>query len=204
VACGYFDDACRKLLSKINETIPVILNDGSSYFNFWIYGAHCLAMPVKYLKGKNSDELDVTRKRDALAWFRMELEQIKTARSHGYVFLDGDARDISQEWMSYIGKRHVLGLIGTHKVPFVSGGVDASHELRFDTQFSVAKLQTNVTDGNANMDVQENEDDSSISSSDSGKSDDKHVMHIVGRLENGVRCITIGEEDLVWNGEILL
>ena len=61
-----------------------------------------------------------------------------------------------------------------------------------------------VTDGNANMDVQENEDDSSISSSDSGKSDDKHVMHIVGRLENGVRCITIGEEDLVWNGEILL
>jgi serine/threonine protein kinase len=204
VACGYFDDACRKLLSKISETIPVILHDGSSYFNFWIYGAHCLVIPVKYLQGTSSEELDVTRKREALAWFRMELEQVKTARSHGFVFLDGDARDISQEWMSYIGKRHVLGLIGTYKVPFVSGEVDASHDLFFETQFSVAKLQIDVTAGKVNMDGQENEDDSSISSSDSGKSNDEHVMHIVGRLENGVRCITIGEEDLVWNGEILL
>ena len=53
----------------------------------------------------------------------------------------------------------------------------------------------------------QNDDDGSTSSSDSGKSDDpkdEHVMHIVGRLENGVRCITVREEDVVWDDEILL
>ncbi len=35
VACGYFDESCRKILSKVNETVPVVLHDGSSFFNFW-------------------------------------------------------------------------------------------------------------------------------------------------------------------------
>jgi hypothetical protein len=29
-------------------------------------------------------------------------------------------------------------------------------------------------------------------------------MHIVGRLDNGVRCVTVQEEELVWDAELLL
>ena len=209
VACGYFDDACRKLLSKVNETVPVILHDGSSYFNFWIYGAHCMAMPLRYLQG-NCGELDATQRYEALAWFRMELEQIKTARSHGYVFVDGDSREIPHEWITKMGKSHVLGLLGLCNgsgfTNIGQGDDGASQELGFEDQFSVAKLHTDEG-SRANEEEQDNDDDGSTSSSDSGKSDDpkdEHVMHIVGRLENGVRCITVREEDVVWDDEILL
>jgi hypothetical protein len=209
VACGYFDGASRKLLSKVNETVPVILHDGSSYFNFWIYGAHCMAMPLRYLQ-VNGSELDATQRYEALAWFRMELEQIKTARSHGYIFVDGDPREIPHEWIAKMGKSHVLGLLGLCNGPgftnIEQGDEGASQELRFENQFSVAEIHKD-NGSRANEDEQENDDEGSTSSSDSGKSDDpkdEHVMHIVGRLESGVRCITVREEEVVWDDEILL
>jgi hypothetical protein len=208
VACGYFDDTCRKLLSKVNETVPVILHDGSSYFNFWIYGAHCIAMPLRYLN-ESVCELDEVQRHEALAWFRMELEQIKTSRSHGYVFVDGDSREISREWIGKMGKSHILGLLGLCNgpdltKPQVDGGT--SQEQCFQSQFSVKNLPRD-NDVGADEDEQETEDGASTSSSDSGTSDDSkddHLMHIVGRLKNGVRCITVREEDVVWDGEILL
>jgi len=111
VACGYLDDTGRKILSKVSETVPVILHDGSSFFNFWVYGAHCVAMPLKFFK-EASNAVDEISRNEAMTWFRMELEQIKTARSHGYVFIDGDARDIPGAWTAKMGKSHVFGRIG--------------------------------------------------------------------------------------------
>lgn len=206
VACGYFDDACRKLLSKVNETVPVILHDGSAYFNFWIYGAHCIAIPLRYLL-ENGSELDKMQRFEALAWFRMELEQIKTARSHGYVFVDGDSREIPPEWIAKMGKSHVLGLLGLcNRSDLTNVGQEDESASIFETQFLVANLHTD-NGGEANEDNQKHDDEASTSSSDSGKSDapkDEHVMHIVGRLERGVRCITVREEDVIWDDEILL
>jgi hypothetical protein len=208
VACGYFDDTCRKLLSKVNETVPVILHDGTSYFNFWIYGAHCIAMPLRYLHESvcESDEVQ-----EALAWFRMELEQIKTSRSHGYVFVDGDPRDISHEWIGKMGRSHILCLLGLYNgADLANSQVDGgnSQEQCFESQFAVKNLPRNNDVGAIeDEDEKETEDGASISSSDSGKSNDSkddHLMHIVGRLMNGVRCITVREEDVVWDGEILL
>ena len=34
--------------------------------------------------------------------------------------------------------------------------------------------------------------------------DDHVVMHIVGRIENGGRCLTIQKDDVIWDNEILL
>mmetsp|Transcript_7380 Transcript_7380/g.12915 ORF Transcript_7380/g.12915 Transcript_7380/m.12915 type:complete len:663 (-) Transcript_7380:106-2094(-) len=218
IACGYFDDTCRKLLSKVNETVPVILHDGSSSFNFFVYGAHCVAMPLRYFQGEGNEADDVSRN-EALAWFRMELEQIKTARSHGYVFVDGDARDIPKTWIAKMGKSHLLGLLGLCNGPdFIDGeegnGVnngaedgDATQKVLFETQFSVAKheIDEEVVDGKETDECVD--DDISTSSSDSDNSDDppdEHMMHIVGRLENGVRSITCDGEDLIWDTELLL
>ena len=203
IACGYFDDSCRKILSKVNETVPVILHDGTSFFNFWVYGAHCVAMPMhSFLKGEESG-IDEASGGEALAWFRMELEQIKTARGHGYVFVDGDPRDIPTAWTAKMGKSHILGLLGLCGQPDSDNGDATQEALVFATQFSVAAYEN---EDKEKADKGE-DDDISTSSSESDTSDgppDEHAMHIVGRLENGVRCITVREEDIVWESELLL
>ena len=193
VVCGLIDDQCRKLLSKINETVPVILHDGTAYFNFWVYGAHCLTVRLSDFAGdENTDDND---QKNALAWLRMELEQIKTGRSHGYIFVDGDPRDIPAEWIAKMGKGHIIGLLG------LANSDNLSESVSFEEKFVVAEYQTP-------MEVKETKeiDDMSCSSSDSDNNTppDEHVMNIVGRMENGVRCITVQEEDMIWDDELLL
>ncbi|KAL7521415.1 hypothetical protein ACHAWX_006089 [Stephanocyclus meneghinianus] len=202
VACGYFDETCRKLLAKINETVPVILHDGSSFFNFWVFGVHCLAVRLSDFRGSHNSDLEglngnSTQER-ALAWLKMELEQIKISRGHGYVFVEGDPREIPAEWVAKLGKSHILGLLGICNVCYVA---NPTEHFAFEEKYTVA-------DHNMSSSKIESEaDDMSCSSSDSddkGAPHDDHVMHIVGRLENGVRCITVQEEELAWNTEILL
>ena len=192
VACGYFDSSCRKLLSKINESVPVILHDGSAYFSFWVHGAHCVALRLKDFEHLESDEDESSRKK-AVGWLKMELEQIKTARSHGYIFVDGNPQDIPEQWVAQMGKRHILGVLGQCSKPEVSSPEDG---MVFEQQIVVAEQNNKIED-----------DDISVGSSDSEKSSDppdEHVMNVVGRFENGVRCITVHEEELEWDSEVLL
>jgi len=189
VACGYFDDSCRKLLSKINESVPIILHDGSAYFNFWVHGAHCVALRLKDFE-QGSDE---SSRKDAVGWLKMELEQIKTARSHGYIFVEGNPKDIPEQWIAHMGKNHVLGVLGQCAKP--EGGAQEDGVV-FEDQFVVAEQKNKIDD-----------DDISVGSSDSENSNappDEHVMNIVGRYDNGVRCITVHEEELEWDSELLL
>lgn len=207
IACGYFDASCLKILSKVNETVPVILHDGTSFFNFWVYGAHCVAMPINYFKWDGDDNGGSSSRNEALEWFRMELEQIKTARSFGCVFVDGDPREIPSEWIAKMGKRHVVGLLGLCNGT-QDNVINEGSALQFETKFVVADHDAKK-EPNGNVEDDEMGDDISVSSSDSDDDksngpEDDHVMHIVGRIENGVRCITLPEEDLIWDAEILL
>ncbi len=203
IACGYFDDSCRRLLSKVNETVPVILHDGTSFFNFWVFGAHCVAFPSVYLL----DKVDDTSQNEALSWFRMELEQIKMARSHGYVFVDGDPKEIPNEWIAKIGKSRVLGLVGLSTAQSFdrSGGGEVASEQSSSPRFEI----TYSTVEQARMDGQDTEADNNMSDSscdsDMGDAPDEfHVMHIVGRTDNGVRCITVHDEEQEWDDDLLL
>lgn len=192
VACGYFDDSCRKLLSKINESVPIILHDGSAYFNFWVHGAHCVALRLKDFE-QSGDDSDVAPRKDAIGWLKMELEQIKTARSHGYLFVDGNPQDIPKQWIAHMGKNHVLGVLGQCVKPETEASLDG---VVFEEQFVVAEQKNRIDDA-----------DISVGSSDSENSNappDEHVMNIVGRYDNGVRCITVHEEELEWDSELLL
>lgn len=201
IACGYFDDSCRKILSKVNETVPVVLHDGTSFFNFWVYGAHCVAFPSGYLQSKVG-EFDVGNRNEALSWFRMELEQIKMARSHGYIFVDGDPREIPNEWIAKMGKSRILGLVGLCNRSFdrIGGGEGACDQSPhcFETTYSTVQQ--------VSMNGRDTEDEMSTSSSDSDTlaTEDAHVMHIVGRIENGVRCISVHDEEHVWDDDLLL
>ena len=42
VTSGYIDDERRLILSKVNETIPVVTNDESTYYSFWCCGGQGL------------------------------------------------------------------------------------------------------------------------------------------------------------------
>ena len=197
VACGFIDEQCRKLLSKINETVPIVLHDGSACFNFWIYGAHCLA--VRLSDFVDDSVVDGSSRDKSLAWLRMELEQIKTARSHGYIFVDGDPRDIPADWIAKMGKNHVIGLLGLANTP---DATTSAEPMLFEEKYVVADHRRSLDD----KETKEIEaDEMSCSSSDSDNApEDEHILHIVGRLENGVRCITVQEEELVWDNELLL
>lgn len=191
----------------MNETVPVILHDGTSFFNFWVYGAHCVAMPINYFKWDGDDNGGSSSRNEALEWFRMELEQIKTARSFGCVFVDGDPREIPSEWIAKMGKRHVVGLLGLCNGT-QDNVINEGSTLQFETKFVVADHDAEK-EPNGNVEDDEMGDDISVSSSDSDDDksngpEDEHVMHIVGRIENGVRCITLPEDDLIWDAEILL
>mmetsp|Transcript_24210 Transcript_24210/g.50199 ORF Transcript_24210/g.50199 Transcript_24210/m.50199 type:complete len:967 (-) Transcript_24210:106-3006(-) len=201
IACGYFDDSCRKIIAKVNETVPVILHDGESFFNFWVCGAHCLSVRMKdFLENTDgrieSSESSNIQHKEAMAWLRMELEQIKTGRSHGYIFVDGDPRDIPEEWIAKMGKSHILGVVG-----LCSSG---SGEGIFEKKFSVAN-DISVEDDKQKSSMN---DEISVSSSESDESKnaptDEHIMYIVGRFENGVRCIIVEEEELKWEAELFL
>jgi hypothetical protein len=110
-----------------------------------------------------------------------------------------------------MGKSHVLGLLGLCNDPNDDtneeggvGGEASEQSLRFETVHSVAICGT---DDKAKKIGREIEDDISTSSSDSDAEDapeDAHVLHIVGRIENGVRCITVQDEELVWDVDVLL
>ena len=194
VACGYYDQSCRKLLSKINEGVPVILHDGSAFFNFWVYGAHCLAVRLKdFVKHPDDNCADdgstSSSRKDAMSWLKMELEQIKTARSHGYLFVDGSPHDIPEQWRAHMGKNHVLGVLGQCS----KSSDDAA---AFEEQFVVAEQRDKIDDDDISA--------ASSNSDDSNAPPDEHVMNIVGRYDNGVRCITVHEEELEWDAELLL
>jgi len=205
VACGYFDETCRKLLAKINETVPVILHDGSAFFNFWVFGVHCLAVRISdFVSSHNSDLEDLNRnasQEKALAWLKMELEQIKISRGHGYVFVEGDPREIPAEWVAKLGKSHILGLLGICDTCEVANPTEL---LSFEEKYSVADHHMSISKKQSEESEADEMSCSSSDSDDKGAPHDDHVMHIVGRLENGVRCITVQEEELVWDAEILL
>ena len=65
----------------------------------------------------------------------------------------------------------------------------------FEDQFVVAEQKSKIED-----------DDISVGSSDGENSnappDEEHVM--IGQYDNGVRCITVHEEELEWDSELLL
>jgi serine/threonine protein kinase len=194
VACGYFDESCRKLLSKINESVPVILHDGSAFFNFWVHGAHCVAVRLKDFEHPDNDGSDESFRKDAVAWLKMELEQIKTARSHGYIFVDGNPRDIPQQWIAHMGKNHILGVLGQCAKPEGEAPNDVAV---FEEQFVVAEDKNKIEDDDISVGSSDSDDDSK-------SPPDEHVMNIVGRFENGVRNITVHEEELEWESELLL
>ena len=178
VATGFLDDDCRKLLSKVNESIPVVLNDGESFFSFWSCGGQGLVLRSSDFVGEASDK---ARRCEQMNWLREQLEQSELTRHHTYAFVDCEP-DQLPEWLKRkLAKGRVQCLFGISDGP-----------LR-ESEYVFRKVSVN------DREMAEVDDDESQSSTEIDE-EDIRLMKIIARGDASIRCWKL-EEHGVWKFE---
>ncbi|GFH52917.1 hypothetical protein CTEN210_09393 [Chaetoceros tenuissimus] len=193
VASGYLDDECRKFMGKVNESIPVALNDGTNFFAFWSRGGQGLVLRTSDFVGVDKD---IAKRCDQAMWLKQELEQSRMTRHHSFAFVDC-CPDALPEWLiKLLAKGRVLCLFGP------SGGAAPSE--RVVTYFSKkeAKKEENGDGGEEDDDSMsiEEDDDASTSSLESDAPNEEYKMKIISRSDGTLRCWQL-EEYGAWNFE---
>jgi serine/threonine protein kinase len=120
VVSGVVNDAFRKLLARINDSIPVVVIDGSSYFSFWLTGIQCLAIQSNNLAEDGAQ----------IKWIREELEQCRMAKYHLFCFVDADPRSLPAMVMKRLarGKAHMVLGLSSDAAGFQTGIVYQANE----------------------------------------------------------------------------
>jgi len=183
VASGYFDTAGRKLLSKINESIPVAINDGSCFYSTWTCGAQGLFI-------RSSDFLDSDengRRSDQMLYLKEQLEQSRLAQHHVFAFVDCDPKLLPEFLLQRLARGRTLCIFGPT--------TDSAYETKYQYE-APAKIGNDNSDADrGSVEVADNNgyehDDSSDTSSAANDSD--HTTLLVGRGESKLRLITLEE-----------
>lgn len=178
VASGHIDEQCRKIMGKVNESIPVALNDQASFFSFWSCGGQGLMI-------RSKDILEVhyktARESEQMLWLKQELEQSRMTRHHQFAFVDCDPNMLPDWFLRFLLKGRVLCLFG------ITSGENYEHEFVLSQSFD--------------KDSTPSSDDVSVTSSDSDTIENEHFcMRIVGRGDSSLKCINL-EEYGAWNFE---
>lgn len=182
VASGYLDDSCKKLLGKVNESIPVVLNNGESFFSFWSCGGQGIVLRSNDFTGEEGN--DEARTCEQMDWIRELLEQSEVTRHHVFVFVDCEPEKLPKWIIQKMAKGRVLCMFGLSKGPLK----ESRHEYLAPSKIG--------------EDEDMNDDDSQSSSSDHEDNDDKRVMKIIARGDSSIRCWKL-EEYGAWNFEKL-
>ena len=121
VVAGFINESCRKLLARINDSIPVVVVDGSTFFSFWNSGIQCVAL--------QSNSLDEDGKQ--MKWLREELEQCRMAKYHMFVFVDADPRSLPQLLMKRLarGRVQMVSGLSNGETGFKAGVVYEANEV---------------------------------------------------------------------------
>jgi hypothetical protein len=165
IAAGFIDMQCRKLLARINDSIPVVVIDGSAFFSFYHSGVQCLAVQSSNLE-ENPDS-------DQVRWLHEELEQSRMAKLHLFVFVDSDSRTLPLR---------ILKMIARGRAHLISGLCSQAEDLSFETTITYA----------ANEKV---DDESIRSTDSIEDEMDENVSVVVGSQTNGLRCITVVDQE---------
>jgi len=184
IATGYLDDECRKLIGKVNETIPVILNDGTSFFSFWSCGGEGLVLRARdFLQAKTE-----RAQKEQMVWLRERVEQSRVARHHAFAFVDCDIKELPTYVLKTLAKGRVLCLFGIS-----SGRTTDSKYTYSSSNDDTPIVSKDVQD--AKTSLKDSTDPNSSSDSDAERS--SHTMIIVQRGDSSLCCITL-EEYGVW------
>lgn len=102
VVSGNLSTQLRKLLARINDSIPVIVIDGSNFFSFWFNGIECIALQSS----------DISEDGKQMRWLREELEQCRMARYQLFAFVDTDPRGLPQRLLKRLARGKVQAVFG--------------------------------------------------------------------------------------------
>lgn len=185
IAAGFIDDRCRKLLSRISESIPVVAHDGSAFFTLWILGVQCIVLASNLgLKGSSIDPSS-----EQLEWIREQMEQCRMTKHPMFGFVDADPRDLSPLVLKRLARGRMLALYG-HNHDGATGS--------FKQNLSYTANELVVIEGNG--------DEMSIRSDDSEEDmeKDSFTTEVECTLQNSLRWIRIGEEPDDWDNELNL
>jgi len=179
VASGYLDDECRKFMGKVNESIPVALNDGSSFFAFWSRGGQGLVLRSSDFLGVDSG---IAQKCEQLQWLKQELEQSRMTRHHIYAFVDCSPEKLPEWLIRMLTKGRVMCLFGPH-----------SDSAAMEKEYT---YECSVNDGEKSDDRSldgDNDDDDSLSSAENVADDDECKMIIIARGDGTLRSWRLEE-----------
>ena len=185
VACGYMDERCRKLLSRISESIPVAVHDVSTFFTVWCLGVQFLLIQSSSSSG-SSNSSNLTEDSAQVSWLREHMEQCRMSKHPLFAFIDGDPRDLPAVVSKRLARGRVLSLFGQ--------SLDAT----ISTTVSYA--------ANERVPLNDNDDAISLNSVDSGDDEedekDDFTMKVEVAATTGLRWIRIGQEPGDWSSEL--
>jgi len=176
---GFIDDNCKKLIAKINVTIPVVINDGSDFFSFWICGIQGIVL-------RSADFFSHQGiKGEQIEWLKEELEQSRVARHRTFAFVDCDVTKVPPSWMKMLARGRTLCI----------SGISTGDNIENIYTYIPVKKNLEVTEGiSQELSLGESDDDD----------DDlqKYDVKIFARKSSSVLCIKINESG-EWEGEYL-
>jgi serine/threonine protein kinase len=109
VTSGVMNGKCRKFLARISDSIPVVLNDGSAFYSFWLNGFQGLVLQSSTLQDGSPQML----------WIREHMEQCRMAKYQMFCFVDCDPRDLEPIVVKRLTRGRCLLLLGLSKAePF--------------------------------------------------------------------------------------
>ena len=92
-----------KFLARIRDSIPVLWNDGTVHYSFWLNSYQGLILQSSQLKDENSPQM---------LWLREQLEQSRMAKPQLFCFCDCDPRDLSELVQKRLARGRTLCLVG--------------------------------------------------------------------------------------------
>jgi hypothetical protein len=170
-----------KLLSRISDSIPLVLVDGASFFNFWLRGVECIALAQTTCRevDERGDDGDVaglrSDKSEQSQWLRERAEQLRLSKHPLFCFCADDPHGLPARAIKRLSRGRALAVYGPGKE---GGG-----------------CQTSQVTYAANEIV----DDASIRS-DSSEEDEKDqfTTQLKSTGLNGLRWITVEETPDEW------
>lgn len=105
IVCGQLDSSPKiwKFLTRIRDSIPVMWNDGSSFYTFWLNGFQGIVLNLSSLQDRNGAQM---------LWLREQLEQARMAKHRVFCFCDCDPKDLPQLVLKRLARGRVAALFG--------------------------------------------------------------------------------------------
>jgi len=105
IVCGELHSSPKiwKFLTRIRDSIPVIWNDGSSFFTFWLHGFQGIVLNSSGLQERDGAQM---------LWLQEQMEQSRMAKHRVFCFCDCDPKDLPTLVLKRLARGRVAALFG--------------------------------------------------------------------------------------------